>query len=419
LQDERIRQQLSQAALAEEIGTTGLNVSRWERGLSKPHPYFRDRLCRFFGKAAWELDLELAPDALGALPTIVPIYDPCIPAHPPRPFVGRANELAAMKTRLCASANGMVVSMQGLPGVGKTTLAWALTHSPHIRRNFQEGVLWATLGPDPDLPQLLSRWAAVLGIQETSMATIRTLPEWIGTLRNAIGMRRMLLVIDDVWSPAYVGVFRVGGPNCVHLLTTRFRSVAAIVATPPGAPILIRELGFDESLVLLQRLAPETGGCAASELKTFVRSVGGLPLALRQAGSYLHRTATTAGTDAVPAALQHLCEPGMLLQLNELPEAGGWYPGTAPVLPPTLEAVIASICQELSGSARAALAALALFPPKPHVFSESEALSAAHCSLEALDELLDAGVLEPRMQDSYALHAVIAAYARTFLAQER
>jgi DNA-binding XRE family transcriptional regulator len=363
LQGARIRQQLSQAAVAERVGTTTQNVSRWERGVTRPNPYYRDKLCKFFGKDPWELDLDVAPGSFGSLPTRDRIFDPVIPAHPPRPFVGRVHELATIKTRLCAGAKGLVVALHGLPGVGKTTLAWAIAYSTHIHQYFEDGVMWVTLGPNPDLLLLLSRWGALLRIPETTLEGIGNLQQWMGTLNNAIGTRRMLLVIDDVWSSVDADVFRVGGPHCTHLVTTRFRSVAAITATPPVMPVTIRELADAESLVLLQRLAPETRGCAASMLRTFVQSVGGLPLALKQAGSYLHRTASMVGSDAIPVSIQRLSEP--------------------------------------------------------HAFSESEALAAAHCSLGALDELLDAGVLEPCLQDSYALHAVIAAYARVFLAQER
>ncbi len=47
----------SQAKVAEEIGTDATTVSRWERGLFSPTPYFRERLCKLFGKNAEELGL--------------------------------------------------------------------------------------------------------------------------------------------------------------------------------------------------------------------------------------------------------------------------------------------------------------------------------------------------------------------------
>jgi transcriptional regulator with XRE-family HTH domain len=50
LRGERFRQQLSQAEVAEQVGTTDLNISRWERGITRPGPYFRKKLCNFLGR---------------------------------------------------------------------------------------------------------------------------------------------------------------------------------------------------------------------------------------------------------------------------------------------------------------------------------------------------------------------------------
>ena len=47
----------SQARVAEIIGTDATTVSRWERGLFLPTPYFREKLCACFGKNAEELGL--------------------------------------------------------------------------------------------------------------------------------------------------------------------------------------------------------------------------------------------------------------------------------------------------------------------------------------------------------------------------
>ena len=40
-------------------------------------------------------------------------------------------------------------------------------------------------------------------------------------VRNVIGQRRILLVIDDAWHADAAGLLRCGGPGCAHLLTTR------------------------------------------------------------------------------------------------------------------------------------------------------------------------------------------------------
>ncbi len=57
LMEARVQHQWSQQDVADHIGTTHLNVSRWERGLTKPGPYFRSKLCSLFGKSEQELDL--------------------------------------------------------------------------------------------------------------------------------------------------------------------------------------------------------------------------------------------------------------------------------------------------------------------------------------------------------------------------
>ncbi len=57
LRQAREQQNLKQQALAEKIGTTALNIGRWERGAIFPSNYYRLRLCEFFNKTNEELGL--------------------------------------------------------------------------------------------------------------------------------------------------------------------------------------------------------------------------------------------------------------------------------------------------------------------------------------------------------------------------
>ena len=57
LTKERIRRRWTQLEVADQIGTTPGNVSRWERGITSPGPYFRSKLCELFGRSAQELGL--------------------------------------------------------------------------------------------------------------------------------------------------------------------------------------------------------------------------------------------------------------------------------------------------------------------------------------------------------------------------
>ncbi len=58
LSAERLRRRWSQLEVADQLGTTPGNVSRWERGITSPGPYFRHKLCELFGKSAQELGLS-------------------------------------------------------------------------------------------------------------------------------------------------------------------------------------------------------------------------------------------------------------------------------------------------------------------------------------------------------------------------
>ncbi|HLG63875.1 MAG TPA: helix-turn-helix domain-containing protein [Ktedonosporobacter sp.] len=57
LAEERRGRGWSQQDVADQVGTTQHNVSRWESGTTTPSPYFRAKLCELFGKSALELDL--------------------------------------------------------------------------------------------------------------------------------------------------------------------------------------------------------------------------------------------------------------------------------------------------------------------------------------------------------------------------
>jgi peptide/nickel transport system substrate-binding protein len=60
----------SQADLAEQVGTSFEIVSRWERGVTVPSPYYRERLCAILGQSAEELGLlRSRPDAFTSLPS--------------------------------------------------------------------------------------------------------------------------------------------------------------------------------------------------------------------------------------------------------------------------------------------------------------------------------------------------------------
>src|SRR5947209_17665450 len=96
----------SQREVAERVGTTSLTVSRWERGTTRPGPYYRKKLCILFRKTEEELALTASPpDVLPAGSSAVSqpvIDDPLVPLPSVTTLVGRDAVLTELKQRLCA-----------------------------------------------------------------------------------------------------------------------------------------------------------------------------------------------------------------------------------------------------------------------------------------------------------------------------
>ena len=79
LKQEREIRGWSQEDLAEKVGTTQKIVSRWERGDSRPLPYYRQKLCQLFDKSTKELGfLDDSPETDSQ---IAPVSEESSPAQ--------------------------------------------------------------------------------------------------------------------------------------------------------------------------------------------------------------------------------------------------------------------------------------------------------------------------------------------------
>jgi tetratricopeptide (TPR) repeat protein/transcriptional regulator with XRE-family HTH domain len=421
----RNKGRLSQREVADKLGTTLVNVSRWERGITRPSPYFRRRLIELFGKTEQELDLlpmlesgeEPAPqETVVATPAPQAIYDPAIPLLPATPLIGRDQDLADIRKRLLPGGSVALTALNGLPGVGKTALTIRLAHDETIHAHFTDGILWAGLGPRPNIPGLLNHWGQLLGVSATQVAEPKRSEDWARALRTAIGSRKMLLVIDDAWDVTQALIFKIGGSNCAHLVTTRFPIIASQISIENA--IVLHELDDEQGLRLLRHLAPQVVLLAQQQTQELVHSVGGLPLALTLMGNYLRKQAYTNQPRRINAALTRLNDARMRLDIDEPNVPVESHPSLPHESKLSLDSIISVTIKFLSDpQASAALFALSIFPPKPNSFSEEAALVVAGCTTDALDQLNDAGLLESSTSGRYTLHQTIADYARLCLCE--
>jgi WD40 repeat protein len=152
---------------------------------------------------------------------------PMMAPEPPPDFVLRPKEFDALKQRLLDAkgdaVTGITAALKGAGGYGKTTLAKALAHDPDIQDAFFDGILWAELGEKPErLLSILTDQIVLLTGERPGLETINAAA---GKLGEAIGDRRILLIVDDAWREQDLRPFLQGGPNCVRLVTTRIDRV--------------------------------------------------------------------------------------------------------------------------------------------------------------------------------------------------
>ena len=160
-----------------------------------------------------------------------------VPSLPPG-YVLR-DELDEVVDEVVASTHGGAVGLtaeptglglHGLGGIGKSVLAAAVARDDRIRRRFPDGVYWITVGEHPDL---LAAQIDLLDRLGGAAPAPRTVAEAGDALRATLAERRVLLVVDDVWSATAALEFRVTGAHGRVLFTSRDQQVLATAGVPP------------------------------------------------------------------------------------------------------------------------------------------------------------------------------------------
>ena len=341
-----------------------------------------------------------------AVPVVVP--PPFLaPPKPLYPLVGR--QPASFKAWLLSAAPSPVLAICGLPGVGKTALAIHLTHDEEVQSRFLDGILWAGLGRQPDVLALLGQWAMALGLSTEDIAGLSSCEDRARAVHAAIGRRAMLLILDDVWRAEEGLSFMLGGPRCAHVITSRLPKVGVELAGP-GARSL-SELDEAEGVELLTHFVPQLISPEGDVARQLVRAVGGLPLALTLMGRHLQQETYAGQPRRLKAALSRLTDAEERLRLGQIQSPLDRQPSLPSDIPLSLLAAIALSDEVLDGTARELLRRLSVFPPKPDSFGEAAAQAVGEAPPEALDSLVDCGLLETHGPGRYAIHRTVSEYA--------
>ncbi len=403
--------------------TPGLRNERWSALLTglyvdgRSPEYLMDTLG--MARSTYDHEHAAALDALGrclqatgeagAPPAVTPTAPQMAPSLPLQPLLGRDELLADLRRQLLAGAPPSI-ALHGLPGSGKTTLAAVLASDAAVRQRFPDGVLWAGLGQQPDLGANLGLWAEILGVPWAEVVRHTRPEERCQLVRSAIGARRMLLVLDDVWDLAHIRAMAVAGPACAQLVTTRSLALASELGA--GAPVRVPELPVADGLQLLLHFIPALPQADLPVARGLVESLGGLPLALVLVGRRLRAEAALGSATHVRQILEDLMDPQRRLRVEVPALPSDVQPTLPPEAPLSLFAAIELSERPFDELTRAGFHALGALPPGPATFDEATALAVSRLPADGLGQLVLAGLLEAVGDARYRLHPAIHDFCR-------
>ncbi|MEM6528926.1 MAG: NB-ARC domain-containing protein, partial [Chloroflexota bacterium] len=175
------------------------------------------------------------------------------------------------------------VAVVGMPGIGKTALVSRMVHEVDVMDTFVDGVFWVSLGEQPDIRKQLEIWCGTLGIMPESTLETTTMK-----IRATVANKRMLIVVDDVWTEANLQPFMVSGSNSRIVITTRFPGVARHATRHNGCSIHLSPLSITDTRTLVNLYAPDALEDYPEEMQTLLYQLQGVPLALVLLGELLH-----------------------------------------------------------------------------------------------------------------------------------
>lgn len=325
--------------------------------------------------------------------------------HPGPRLVGRQRSLAAVRQALTAAPDGRpsICVVTGPAGVGKSALAAWAAHQ--VAGHFPDGQLYADLrGATAGLPPLaprevLARFLRALSGPDVAVAAD---PDEAATmLCSLLADRRLLLVLDNARDAAQIRPLLPAGQRCGVLVTSR-RHLTELDAV---RHLELGVLDDTDAVALLRQLA----GAARIDRQPatairLARRLGGLPLALRIAGARLAARPHWS-LAMLDDRLGDRCRRLPELRVGDIAVRTSFLVSyqhlTDPLAPRLFRLVGAVDLPEITPATAAAL--LDVEPSRAG---------------EALDELVDARLVDETAEHRYVPHDLIRLFARELAAEE-
>ena len=207
-----------------------------------------------------------------------------IPFQPPATlpyFVGRTREIALIKQKITADRHTRMVSLHGIGGIGKTSLASHVAHE--LRPYFPDGVLWARVDRS-DTTSILKTFANAYGLAYDATLDLDSFGRRV---RELLATKRILIVIDNAQHSEQIRPLLQSSDSCAVLITTRRQNLAITSGIQRLSLSGFSQDGRD-SLALFERmLGTSFVEQQRSTLDQIARLSGYLPLAVAVAAKRL------------------------------------------------------------------------------------------------------------------------------------
>ncbi|GJN37878.1 hypothetical protein PR202_gb26875 [Eleusine coracana subsp. coracana] len=214
---------------------------------------------------------------------------PTLPTVDATSIVGRDEDkhhIISMLAETDHQHNVKIVSVIGLGGTGKTTLAKLIINDSGIIKKHFEVRLWVHVSQEFDVQKLIKKLFDAFADSKSEQHPLQYM---IDSISKKLAKKRFLLVLDDVWTEdrikweEFIVHLKGSAPGSSILLTTRSRNVAEAVKSAHmfGLPFL-SEAGswqvFEQSYGTVQT-ALDTNFLEVG--RDIVNNCGGVPLAIK------------------------------------------------------------------------------------------------------------------------------------------
>lgn len=317
----------------------------------------------------------------------------------PPGFVGRDADVIALTTeveaRLAAGESALVV-IDGMPGIGKSTLALYAAH--RLRRHCPDGALQLHLrGHDehvgPTSPEAaLDVLTGMLGATPREVQHSHGLDHAIALWRRYVLGKRLLILLDDASEAEQVLPLIPTGPGCIVLVTARTR----LTDLPGAARHALEPMDDADAAELFVSAARMSRTTSDPAMHDVLAACDGFPLALAVAGNTLRMRESWSIADLA----EDLAFP---------------HPAGQPdsVIAPAISRTVATSYRDLPEIERRILRRLALNPgTRIHLHAVAALADATHSEANhALFQLVSKNLILETPRHFYRLHDMMRLFA--------